>query len=199
MSASFDEFAFVRRPDYDEKTVRREFAKLMPLRTIAVYCFDPRAAGIPQAVAKEFGDEFPGEVVRDASGNGIATTATLLGVVVAGGRAVDALRSITVGQHLLGVENVVIVHHTYCGATSYTEAGIVEAFRNELGQDIEGLYPSESVCIRDFRSSLAHDVALVRASAGTPKHVNIYGYVYDIDRLELTRICNDESDVERAA
>jgi carbonic anhydrase len=113
--------------------------------------------------------------------------------------ALDALRSITVGQHLFGVENVVIVHHTHCGATSYTEAGIIEAFRRELGQDIAGLYPSESACIRDFRSSLGHDVALVRGSAGTPKHANIYGYVYDIDRSELTRICQDESDVEQVA
>jgi carbonic anhydrase len=199
MTQNFDEFAFSRRPGYDEPTVRKEFAQLMPLRTIVVYCYDPRAAGIPEAVAKEFGDVFPGELLTDEAGNGIATTGTMLTVVVAGGRAGDALRSITVGQHLFSIENVVIVHHTYCGATSYTEAGIAEAFRRELGQDIEGLYPSESVCIRDYRSSLEHDVALVRASAGTPKHANIYGYVYDIDRLELTRICQDESDVGQVA
>lgn len=199
MTPDFDEFAFSRRPDYDEATVRGEFARLMPLRTIVVYCYDPRAAGIPEAVAREFGDVHPGEVVTDEAGNGIATTATMLSVVVAGGRAVDALRSITVGQHLFGIENVVIVHHTRCGATSYTEPGIVEAFRRELGQDIEGLYPSESVCIRDYRSSLEHDVALVRASAGTPKHANIYGCLYDIDRLELTRVCRDESAMEQVA
>jgi len=199
MTLNFDQFAFSRRPDYDEATVRKEFAQLMPLRTIVVYCYDPRAAGIPEAVAKEFGDVFPGDVVADEAGNGIATTGTMLTVVVAGGRAVDALRSISVGQHLFGVANVVIVHHTHCGATSYTEAGIIEAFRRELGQDIEGLYPSESACIRDFRSSLEYDVALVRASAGTPKHANIYGYVYDLDRRELTRVCQDESDVEQVA
>ena len=199
MQGTFDEYAFSRRPDYDEAMVRREFAELMPLRTIVVYCYNPRAAGIPQAVAKELGDVFPGEVVTDNEGNGIGTTGTLLTVVVAGGRALDALRSITVGQHLLGVENVVVVHHTHCGATSYTEQGIVDAFREELGRDIAGLYPSESVCIRDFVSSLSHDVALVRASAGTPGHVNIYGYVYDIDTHELTRICQDEASGERVA
>jgi len=199
MPLNFNDFAFSRRPDYDEATVRKEFAQLMPLRTIVVYCYDPRAAGIPDAVARELGDVFPGDVVTDDAGNGVATTGTMLTVVVAGGRAMDALRSITVGQHLFGVENVVIVHHTHCGASSYTEAGIIEAFRRELGQDIDGLYPSESVCIRDYRSSLEHDVALVRASTGTPKHANIYGYVYDIDQLKLTRVCQDEADVERVA
>ena len=193
MSERFDQYAFSRRSDYDEASVRKEFAKLMPLRTIVIYCYDPRAAGIPEAVAEEFGDVYPGEVVTDEAGNGIATTATVLTVVVAGGRAIDALRSITVGQHLLGVENIVIVHHTHCGATSYTEEGIVEAFRQELGQDIAGLYPSDSVRISDYVSSLAHDVALVRASAGTPRHAKIYGYVYDIDTGALTRVCDDDA------
>ena len=193
MYEQFRETAFSLRPDYDEAVVREEFAKLMPLRTIVIYCFDPRAAGVPEAIAKELGDVYPGTPVVDGEGRALATTATVLPVVVAGGRAIDALRSITVGQHLLGVHRVAVVHHTQCGATSYTERGIVDAFRRELGQDIEGLYPSESVRIEDYVSSLEHDVALVRASAGTPRHVDIYGYVYDIDTGELTRVCSDEA------
>lgn len=188
---SFDAYAFSKQPDYEEKSVRKAFAELMPLNTIVIYCYDPRATGIPAAVAQEFGDIYPGEVVTDAEGNGLGTTATMLGVVVAGGRAVDALRSITVGQHLLGVKNIVVVHHTHCGATSYTANGIVDAFKHEHGADISGLYQHESVCISDYAASLEHDTELVRSSAGTPPHVNIYGYMYDIDTLELTRVIED--------
>lgn len=187
----FSAGVFSARPGYDEATVRREFAELMPLRTIVIYCFDPRAAGIPEAVAKELGDVYPGEVITDPDGEVIGTTATVLNVVVAGGRAMDALRSITVGQHLLGLENVVVVHHTHCGATSYTADGIIEAFKTEHGADISELYPRESVCITDFESSLKHDTKLIRDSAGTPPHVNVYGYVYDIDTGELTRVVED--------
>lgn len=188
---NFDAYAFSKQPDYDEKSVRKAFAELMPLNTIVIYCYDPRATGIPAAVAEEFGDTYPGEVVTDADGNGLGTTATMLGVVVAGGRAVDALRSITVGQHLLGVKNIAVVHHTHCGATSYTADGIVDAFKHEHGADISDLYQHESVCISDFTASLKHDTRLVRDSAGTPPHVNIYGYMYDIDTLELTRVIED--------
>jgi len=157
---NFDDFIFSKHPDYREPTVRKEFAKLMPLRTIVIYCYDPRVTGIPAAVAKEFGDTYPGETVFDDKGNGIATTATILNVVVAGGRAMDALRSITVGQHLLGVKNVVVVHHTHCGATSYTANGIIDAYKQEHGADISDLYPRDSVCITDFDNSLKHDVQL---------------------------------------
>ena len=64
----FDAYAFSKQPGYDERAVRREFAKAVPLRTVVVYCYDPRAVGIPAAVAKEFGDVFPGAIVRDDAG-----------------------------------------------------------------------------------------------------------------------------------
>ena len=182
---------FSAQPGYDEAKVRQDFAGLMPLRTVIIYCFDPRAAGIPDAVAKELGDVYPGEAVTDSEGNAIGTTTTVLNVVVAGGRAMDALRSITVAQHLLGVENVVVVHHTHCGATSYTPAGIIAAHKAEHGQDISDLYPRESVAIADFAASLEYDTRLIRDSAGTPPHVNVYGYLYDIDTDELTRVTED--------
>ena len=185
---AFNAKAFSLQPGYDEQAVRKAFAKLMPLRTVIVYCFDPRAAGIPEAISKEFGDVYPGEVLTDADGNGIGTTATVLNVVVAGGRAMDALRSVTVAQHLLDVENVVVVHHTHCGATSYTAEGIIEAHRREHGADITDTYPRDSVCIGDYVSSLEYDTRLVREAPGTPPHVSVYGYVYDIDDGALTKV-----------
>lgn len=188
----FDAYAFSKQPDYDEAAMRKAFAKAVPLRTVVVYCFDPRAVGIPAAVAKEFGDVYPGEILTDAAGNKIASTATVFDVVVAGGRAIDALRSVTVAQHLFGIENVVVVHHTHCGATSFTTDGIIDAYAREHGSDIAGLYERESVSITDYVSSLKHDTQALRASAGTPRHVNIYGYVYDIDTGALTRIVEDK-------
>ena len=83
----FDAYAFSKQPDYDEKTVRREFAKAVPLRTLVIYCYDPRAVGIPAAVAKAFGDVFPGEIVVDDHGRKVASTTMLFEVVVAGPEA----------------------------------------------------------------------------------------------------------------
>jgi carbonic anhydrase len=71
----FDAYAFSNQPGYDERAVRREFAKAVPLRTV-VYCYDPRAVGIPAAVAEEFGDVFPGAVVRGDAGGKASTLAT---------------------------------------------------------------------------------------------------------------------------
>jgi carbonic anhydrase len=190
-TGQFEAYAFSKQPGYDEQAVRQAFAKAVPLRTVVVYCYDPRAVGIPAAVARKFGDVFPGETVRDGTGRKVASTTTLFEVVVAGGRAIDALRSVTVAEHLFGIERIVIVHHTYCGATSFTAEGIVEAFGREHGTDISSLYPRESICITDYVSSLAHDVRLTRTSAGTPREVAIYGCVYDIDAETLSLVVED--------
>ena len=113
--------------------------------------------------------------------------------MVAGGRAIDALRSVTVAQHLFGIERIVIVHHTYCGATSFTADGIIAAYAREQGADIGALYPRESICITDYASSLRHDVRLMRISAGTPRRASIYGYMYDIDAEELSLVVEDRT------
>jgi len=189
---NFDAYAFSKQPGYDEPTIRKEFAKAAPLRTVVIYCYDPRVVDIPTAVAREFGEVYPGDSITDAQGNKVAVTASLFQVIVAGGRAIDALRSVTVAQHLFGIKNVVIVHHTYCGATSFTTDGIIDAYKQEHHADISTIYERESISISDFVTSLNHDTRLMRESKGTPKHVNIYGYLYNIDTKELSLVVEDK-------
>ncbi len=189
---NFDAYAFSKQPGYHEPTVRKAFAKAVPLRTIVIYCYDPRAVGIPAAVAREFGEVYPGDIITDEQGNKVASTTSLFDVVVAGGRAIDALRSITVAQHLFGIKNIVIVHHTHCGATSFTADGIIDAYKHEHDADISAIYDRESISISDYVTSLQHDTRLMRESKGTPKNANIYGFLYDIDTNELSLVVEDK-------
>jgi carbonic anhydrase len=191
----FDRYAFSKHPAYDEAATRKAFARAVPLKTLVIYCYDPRAVGIPDAVAKALGDEvYPGDIILDGSGNRVASTATIFPIVVAGGRAVDALRSITVAQHLFGIQNIVVVHHSQCGATSFTADGIIDAYKHEHHADIAQLYERGSICIEDYEASLKRDTALIRASAGTPRHVRIFGFFYDIDTGELTEVVRGEAE-----
>jgi len=190
---NFDAYVFSKQLGYHEPAVRKEFAKAVPLRTVVIYCYDPRAVGIPAAVARQLGEVYPGDIITDAQGKKVASTTTLFEVVVAGGRATDALRSITVAQHLFGIKNIVVVHHTYCGATAFTANGMIDAYKNEHHSDISDLYERASICISDYASSLEHDVRLLREAKGTPKHVNIYGYVYNIDTDELSLAVEDKA------
>ena len=190
--SKFDRFAFSAQPSFNEAATREAFSHAVPLKTLVIYCYDPRATEIPDAVAKLFGDEvFPGEIILDGAGNRVASSTTIFPIIVAGGRAVDALRSITVAQHLFGIQNVIVVHHSHCGATSFTADGIIDAYQHEHHLDISNLYQRSSICITDYEGSLKHDTALIRSHAGTPRHVNIFGYFYDIDTRALTEVVRD--------
>jgi len=190
----FDRFAFAASPQFDEAATRAAFAKAVPLQTLVIYCYDPRAAEIPNAVAKWLGEEeYPGRVIVNENGKRVASTTTIFPIIVAGGRAVDALRSITVAQHLFGIQNIVVVHHSHCGATSFTADGIIKAYSHEHHVDISGLYDHGSICIEDYEASLKRDTALIRTHAGTPRHVNILGLFYDIDTGSLTEVVIDRA------
>src|SRR5262244_3703420 len=101
---NFDTYVFAKQPGFVETEMRKAFKQAVPLRTVVVYCYDPRAASIPHVVAKAMpGEVYPGEIVYNERGDKIASTTTVFPIVVAGGRAADALRSITVAQHLFGI------------------------------------------------------------------------------------------------
>jgi carbonic anhydrase len=191
----FERYAFSASPSFDEAATREAFSRAVPLKTLVIYCYDPRAADIPQAVAELLGDEiFPGQIMLDASGNRVASSTTMFPIVVAGGRAIDALRSITVAQHLFGIQNIVVVHHSHCGATTFTADGIIDTYKHEHHTDISDLYERGSICIEDYEASLKRDIALIRSHAGTPKHVNIFGYFYNIDTGMLTEVVTDKAE-----
>ena len=157
------------------------------MRTIVIYCYDPRAAAIPAELAKLWPDEiYPGDLVLDDHGNKIGSTATIFPIVVAGGRATDALRSITIGRHLFGLQNIVVVHHTNCGTSSFTPQGLLDAYRTEQGSDLSGPYDSNSLAIGHLETSLDYDVNLLRRSPAVPTTARIFGMVFDIDSDEFT-------------
>lgn len=177
-----------RQGDYDEKQTRADFRKVIPkLRTIVIHCFDPRVtSGIPYAVADALpGQDYPGEIFQftdDHGRNNFGSSTTIFPVINAGGRASgSSQRSISVACHLFDIDNVAVVHHTDCGGTHFTPEGFFDSFLEEFGQDISELFEADDVCHTDFELSLHRDVRSIRYSPGTPRHVNVYGYLYDIE------------------
>ena len=125
------EFTFKALPDYNEAGLRQALPSAIPLKTLVIYCFDPRATEIPEVVAQRLGEVYPGEVVLGEAGNRIGSTRTLFALATAGGRAVNALQSISTMEFLFGIENVIVVHHSFCGATAFTADSFIDAFKHE--------------------------------------------------------------------
>ena len=187
----YSEYEFRNQPWFD-KTTFEGSNKAIPMKTLVIHCFDPRAAEIPQAVAEYFGDEvYPGENVLDEAGNRVGSTRTLFVATNAGGRAAFALGSVATMDYFFHVQNVVVAHHSFCGTTALTPEILVEEFHDHHHADISTMFDHDSLAIMDFERSIKHDVELLRSSPAVPKHVKLYGFFYEISSGKLTEVVRD--------
>ena len=160
----FGAYEYRKQPGFDMKTFEGA-NQTIPMKTLVIHCFDPRAAEIPQAVAEYFGDEvYPGENILNESGNRVGSTRTLFAATNAGGRAAFALESVAAMDYIFDVKNVVVVHHSFCGTTTLTPELMVEEFHDHHNADISTLFDHDSLAIMDFEGSLNYDIKLLRSS-----------------------------------
>jgi carbonic anhydrase len=192
----YEEFEFRTQSWFDPEWFDRSkfvgFSNFIPMKTIVIHCFDPRASEIPQAVANHFGDEvYPGENIINEDGYRIGNTRTLFVVSNAGGRALSALQSVATMDYLFQVKKVVVVHHSFCGATAFTPDTLVEDFHHHHHAEIAPMFDHDSLAITHFEDSIRHDVALLRASPAVPKNIELYGFFYEINSGKLVEVAKD--------
>ncbi len=187
----FSNYEYREQPGFDMNTFEGA-NQAIPMKTLVIHCFDPRAVEIPQAVAEYFGDEvYPGEIITDENGIRVGSTRTLFVETNAGGRAAFALESVAAMDYIFHVKNVVVVHHSFCGTTTLTPELMVEEFKDHHHADISTLFDHDSLAIMDFEESLNYDIKLLRSSPAVPKHVKLYGFFYEISSGKLTEVVRD--------
>jgi carbonic anhydrase len=189
--SKFSNYEYRKQPGFDMNTFEGA-NQAIPMKTLVIYCFDPRATEIPQAVARYFGDEvYPGENILDGSGNRAGHTRTLFTETNAGGRAAFALESVAAMDYIFSVQNVVVVHHSFCGTTTLTPELLIQKFHNRHHADISMMFDHDSLAIMDFENSIAHDIKLLRSSPAVPKRIKLYGFFYEISSDKLTEVVRD--------
>src|SRR5918996_3272136 len=77
----------------------------------------------------------------------------------AGGRATDdTIRSATISSWLLGTREFLVIHHTDCGMTKFTDDVLHGMIRDATGVDVSDDY----LAFSDVEQSVRDDVALLR-------------------------------------
>lgn len=93
----------------------------------------------------------------------------------AGGRvSADVLRSLAVSC-AMGIERVVIVHHTDCAMAKHTDEEIRELLPAGVDAEIDFL------TIGDSQQALARDVEAVRECELLPAGIEVRAFIYDLD------------------
>ncbi|MFI3886442.1 beta-class carbonic anhydrase [Streptococcus parauberis] len=135
------------------------------MRVAIVTCMDSRLH-VAQALGLALGDA---HILRNA-----------------GGRITDdMIRSLTISQQQMGTREIVVLHHTDCGAQTFTNESFTAHLHKELGVDVSGqdFLPFENV-----EDSVREDMAILRKSPLIPEDVVINGAVYDVDSGRMTQV-----------
>jgi len=146
-------------------TFDRGHLPLPPARHVAILtCMDARI--LPsRALGLEEGDA---HVIRNA-----------------GGRARDALRSLIISQRLLGTREIAVIHHTDCGMLTFSNRGLREKVREDLGSDTGEF---DFLPFQDLEESVREDVEFLLATQLLNPDTLIRGFVYDVRSGRLKEV-----------
>lgn len=104
----------------------------------------------------------------------------------AGGRVTDdMIRSLVISQQQMRTREIVVLHHTDCGAQTFSNEDFAKHIQNTLGVDVRG---RNFLPFKDVVESVREDMELLRQSPLIPEDVVISGAVYDVDTGLMTEV-----------
>ena len=99
----------------------------------------------------------------------------------------DVIRSLVISQRLLGTREIVVVHHTDCGMTTFRD--------DDVKADIEadtGLRPPFALeAFPDIEADVRQSVRRIKASPYLPVKDQVRGFVYDVHSRRLREVTRD--------
>jgi carbonic anhydrase len=97
----------------------------------------------------------------------------------------DVLRTLVLGDYLLGVERVMVVAHTNCRMADSTQDDVHDAIRDAGGPDTRSITFLTTV---DQEAALETDVQRVK-SWPYLGNIAVGGFLYDLSTGRLRRVC----------
>jgi carbonic anhydrase len=146
-------------------TERAAGAAAVPaLRTVVLTCMDARID-----VSVLFGLE-PGEVHVLRNAGGVVTD--------------DAVRSVVISQRMLGTRDVLVVQHSGCGLTAFTD----DEFSEQLAVEVGMRPPWRTYAFTDPAVDVRRGVARLRSDPFLLPGTVVRGFVLDIADFALTEV-----------
>ncbi len=138
---------------------------LPPARKVAIVaCMDARLNPYP-ILGLSIGDA---HVIRNAGG--VITD--------------DEIRSLAISQHLLGTEEIMLIHHTDCGMLTFSDADFAQKLEDQTGQRPE--WPARS--FPDLEEDVRESIRLIKQSPFIARKDEVRGFVYDVKTGRLAEV-----------
>ena len=96
----------------------------------------------------------------------------------------DTIRSLSISQHLLGTEEILLIHHTGCGMLSFTDEELCSTLEVQAGAR-----PTWAPgAFTDLADSVRQSIAHIKASPFIPHTDAVRGFVLDLATGRLAEV-----------
>ncbi len=96
----------------------------------------------------------------------------------------DTIRSLAISQHLLGTEEVVILHHTDCGMLTFSDEEFAQRLESETGSR-----PGwDAQAFEDLDVDVRDSIDRIKGSPFVPRTDNVRGFVYEVETGRLREV-----------
>jgi carbonic anhydrase len=139
-----------------------------------VTCADPRLTGIEEMLGIAAGDA---DMIRN------------FGTVIDD----DAIRSLVLSTRLLGSKEIMIINHTDCGLTKFTDGEMEDRLRKQTG--MAPIAPAKFYSFTDAESNTKEQIQKARSHPWISKDVPVRGFVFDVKTGRLGEVFPDRATV----
>ena len=149
------------------KTYKPPVARRPAPQIAVVTCMDPRLSDLPGILGMPHAD---------------------LDVIRTGGPAVteDVLSELVVSTHVLGSKEILLLNHTGCGFTTFTDAELNAKLSKSTGDASPA--PMRFFSFRDPEENTRDQIKKVRMHPWINKEVPVRGFIFDMETGLLTEI-----------
>src|SRR5829696_4571250 len=88
----------------------------------------------------------------------------------------DEIRSLAISQHLLGTEEIMLIHHTDCGMLTFNDTEFEQRLEKETGRRPEWRPRS----FPDLEDDVRDSIKRIKESPFIPRTDEVRGFVYDV-------------------
>ncbi len=96
----------------------------------------------------------------------------------------DVIRSLSISQHLLGTEEIILLHPTACGLLTFTDEQFAAA--RELSGGVRP--PWDAGAFSDLEQNVRDGVRSVLGSPFIPHKDSVRGFVYEVETGEVREV-----------
>jgi carbonic anhydrase len=96
----------------------------------------------------------------------------------------DEIRSLAISQHLLGTEEIILVHHTDCGMLTFSDDDFRAKLQAETGQQPDW----DARAFPDLEEDVRDSIRRVVESPFIPKKDGVRGFIYEVETGRLREV-----------